>query len=799
MFQFGTKAETLHSIGERLSKAQVAPSLIFTVQGWRSNTFGLVQKIQSAFNGQPLIIRSSGRTEDTAQETAAGIHESVANIRSDQVENLVAAVNRVIASYRKTGNPISGGDQVLIQPMVTDIGMSGVVFTHDLNTGAPYYVINYDDTSGRHDTITAGYGDVSRTLIIRRGFTGALRSPRFIALMEAVGEIERIVQTPGLDIEFAVSKTGVVYVLQVRRLATRHRWNDDVEVKVNETLMRVRGFLQKRLAPIPSVWGRKSIFGIMPDWNPVEMIGAVPRQLASSLYRCLITDSIWAEARAEMGYRNLSGRPLMFDLGGRWYIDVRESFNSYLPAGLPRRIGEKLVDHWLNVLEAHPERHDKIEFEVATTIHTPDFGQNTVPTLQGIGFSKPDIETYAAALRRLTNRIIRIKPDLLAAQMKRIEQLTHRRNRALARTTGAGGDDPRDCIRALLWDCRNFGTKPFSILARCAFVSEAFIRSFVHIGIFGPETADAFRGSIRTVLSEFLEDVAHYQRGELEREPFMHKDGHLRPGTYDILSRRYDQQFDFRCKHRLETSRPRWSTPKPFSLRKPVRRALDALLARAGYGFDADRLVAFMAMSIQGREYAKFMFTRNVSEILERIAAWGKTIGMDRESLSHLTIEDIVADTGRMPKAALARRLKSLAVKNRQTFETGKALRLPFLITRPEDIDVVPLLKCRPNFITSESVRAPGLFLTGGEPCGIDLEGSIVLIESADPGFDWIFFHPIRGLVTQYGGANSHMAIRCAEIGLPAAIGCGEQLFGRCREASQIHLDCGAEIIEAVD
>jgi phosphoenolpyruvate synthase/pyruvate phosphate dikinase len=31
-------------------------------------------------------------------------------------------------------------DEVIIQEMVTNTSMSGVIFTHDLNTGAPYYV-----------------------------------------------------------------------------------------------------------------------------------------------------------------------------------------------------------------------------------------------------------------------------------------------------------------------------------------------------------------------------------------------------------------------------------------------------------------------------------------------------------------------------------------------------------------------------------------------------------------------------------------------------------------------------------
>ena len=48
------------------------------------------------------------------------------------------------------------------------------------------------------------------------------------------------------------------------------------------------------------------------------------------------------------------------------------------------------------------------------------------------------------------------------------------------------------------------------------------------------------------------------------------------------------------------------------------------------------------------------------------------------------------------------------------------------------------------------------------------------MIENADPGYDWIFLHKIRGFITKYGGLNSHMAIRAAELGIPAAIGTGE-------------------------
>ena len=69
------------------------------------------------------------------------------------------------------------------------------------------------------------------------------------------------------------------------------------------------------------------------------------------------------------------------------------------------------------------------------------------------------------------------------------------------------------------------------------------------------------------------------------------------------------------------------------------------------------------------------------------------------------------------------------------------------------------------------------------------MKNCIVLIPQADPGFDWLFSHGISGLVTMYGGANSHMAIRSAEFGLPAAIGIGEQRYRQISSGRVLELD----------
>ena len=86
----------------------------------------------------------------------------------------------------------------------------------------------------------------------------------------------------------------------------------------------------------------------------------------------------------------------------------------------------------------------------------------------------------------------------------------------------------------------------------------------------------------------------------------------------------------------------------------------------------------------------------------------------------------------------------------------------------------------------NSSTSAVSLVYDGGEQSILyeyDLQGKIVLIPSADPGYDWIFSHGIGGFVTMYGGANSHMAIRAGELGIPAAVGVGEKQFQQYKNA----------------
>ena len=124
---------------------------------------------------------------------------------------------------------------------------------------------------------------------------------------------------------------------------------------------------------------------------------------------------------------------------------------------------------------------------------------------------------------------------------------------------------------------------------------------------------------------------------------------------------------------------------------------------------------------------------------------------------------------------------------NKTQYQSAVQIKLPAIIVKPEDIYSFYLLNEEPNFITQKSVTAD-IALLSGEDCS--LEGRVVFIQAADPGYDFLFSKKIGGLVTQFGGANSHMAIRCAELGIPAVIGAGEANYREWSHYRKISVDC---------
>ena len=132
---------------------------------------------------------------------------------------------------------------------------------------------------------------------------------------------------------------------------------------------------------------------------------------------------------------------------------------------------------------------------------------------------------------------------------------------------------------------------------------------------------------------------------------------------------------------------------------------------------------------------------------------------------------------------------KKKIISNQKNFQINEYVQLPPIIFSEDDFTIVHHYIAEPNYITKEKVISNTILLDDLKQIR-NIDSNIVLIENADPGFDWIFAKNPSGLVTKYGGVASHMAIRCAELGLPAAIGCGETIYEKLLSSSIIMLDC---------
>jgi len=769
-----TKAETLERVAPHLRSAQVLPQERFTVAEWRRDADAITAQIaRRGWLASGVIVRSSALDEDAAGASLAGKFVSVADVRIER--DLHTAVARVIESYGADG----GANQVFVQPMLRDVAMSGVAFSVDPNNAAPYIVVNYDDSTGATNTVTGG--GTNRLHTFHYCKTSAVRPPQSLAdVIILVRELESLLDAEAIDVEFARDAAGQLYLLQVRRL--RVAALDDLDRGAHQqALVQIHAKVGAMMKPHPYLHGARSVFGVMPDWNPAEIIGVRPRPLALSLYKDLVTDSIWAYQRDNYGYRNLRSFPLLLSFAGLPYIDVRVSFNSFIPADVDPPLAEKLVNYYLERLVRSPSYHDKVEFEIIFSCYTLDLPARLQALLEA-GFAPAEIEALVGSLRRLTNGIIHGERGLWRKDIEKIYELESRRVRIL--------DSDLDRVSKIYWlleDCKRYGTLPFAGLARAGFIAVQLLRSLVAVGILSADDFQRFMASLETVSSAMTRDFA-----SLDKQAFLARYGHLRPGTYDITSPRYDEAPERYFDWSPAAGGGRHVAPD-FALSLEQLRRTERLLDEHGLEHDVLGLFGFIKGAIEGREYAKFVFSRSLSDALVLLNAVGAEHGIAADRVAYADIaciRDLYASSAPAGEV-LARSIAA----GEAAYGLTQRINLPPLITSPDEVYAFHLPQSEPNFITLGRVCAETASAEHGREA---LRGRIVLIPAADPGFDWIFAQGIAGFVTMFGGVNSHMAIRAAELNVPAVIGAGESYFGEWSRAKVLEIDCASRQVRVL-
>ena len=252
-------------------------------------------------------------------------------------------------------------------------------------------------------------------------------------------------------------------------------------------------------------------------------------------------------------------------------------------------------------------------------------------------------------------------------------------------------------LTKFLFNCRKLGVIPFAICARHAFIAETLLDSLFIKKIIDKNFMRKFKLSLNTITTKFLHDTNKVRDKKISKKNFMEIYGHLRPGTYDIKSKRYDEgnYIDFSNHNNVKKEN--------FKIPDKIYKKINNLLNRNYFeNLDSKQLFNYISEAITAREYSKFVFTKSVSHILRIISIILKERNLTLDDISNLDIDDIFKDKNHQ---------LSLIFKNQINYELNKKIKLPEVISDVAGTYIVPYQVNIPNFITNKKVRLKTLFL----------------------------------------------------------------------------------------
>ena len=766
---FSSKAKNLLNL--KLKKTKIPKSIFFNVKEFKENKYKIIKKIQKNFI-KKIIVRSSNNFEDSNKSSLAGNFVSVLGVNPKNKIQLINSIFKVINSYKKF---YSEKNEVLIQDFITGIKMSGVATSCDLKTYSSYITINFsneDNTSA----ITSGKKNY-KTFVFLRKSKIEKKYYLFRNIISLINQLMIIFNNEFIEIEFAINKKNTLYLFQVRPIIKNIENNISINF-ANNALVKLEKKILKLQKKHHNLLGNTTAFGVMPDWNPAEIIGTKPKPLALSLYQELITDHTWSLNRKDYGFRDLTSNHLMTSFFGMPYIDVRVDFNSWIYSNLNKNLANKLVNYYLKQFKKHPQLHDKTEFEILFTCLTPSTNKK-LKKLQKFGFKISEINEIKKSLKIINEKAF----GQYSRNISEIEKLKSKQDEVMKSNMYY-----IDKIYWLVEDCKRFGTYSFAGLARCGFIATDILNAFVEEKIFLQNEKEKLLKNIQTVAS--LIQVDSYK---LTKNDFIKKHGHIRPNTYEITSKNYKDGYNLYFKKNKISKNYK---VKKFKLQKHQISKISKFIKINNLNINYKQLMLFIQNSISNREYAKHVFTKSIDNIFEVLKFIGKRHSIELNDLSYLKIQTILNLYYNLSFKHIKNLLVNEICENKKEFKINSFFKLPEIIYSSKDIYSFLENEKKINFIGSSVVIGKPYLIEGNQK--YNLKNKIICIKNADPGYDFIFSQKIVGLITQYGGVNSHMAVRCAELSIPAAVGVGQSKFESVASSKIIRLDCETNKIDLI-
>ncbi len=765
MIKLKSKAKNLSILKKIFFKRDInIPKFFyFKLIEYKKNKQFFIDKIKKFQKETDIIVRSSAANEDGSLETKAGQYDSLI-LKKNQVSRTNIEIAKFVKQFKFSK------DEIIIQKLIKNVDYAGVVFTRDSKYNSPYYLINYD-TSGKTNLVTSGARNESkRQLVIYKNFR---KKHKFYKLVNVCKILEKQFTTDRLDIEFAVKKKKI-YLFQVRYLPYRLlvKSSSTSKNEFDNVTFNIEKKLNYLLKQNLNLSGTFTLFSNMTDWNPAEMIGDKPNPLALSLYKELITDEVWREQRKNYGYKDVYPNVLMFSFAGSPYIDVRTDLNSFLPSKLNKVLSKKILEKYLLKLKKNLFLHDKIEFNLVETCYSLCSSERLIKL-----FDKKTVNIYLRELKKLTIHVF--KNNFVKIERNKIDLLENKLNEIDKKKIS-----PIQKIFFFVNIIKDYGTLPFAGIARMAFISQIILQDLKKKNLISKSEFENFFNSLQLINSEISEDYKKLLKNKNFKKKFIKKYGHIRPSTYDINSLSYKENYNnYFSNKKINVSKSR--IKKIYFKNK---KKLNQIFLQK-YKISFNYFLNYAKKNIKNREYAKFLFSKGIDKIFENLLKLSKEINIKRSDLCYLDVKNILNFYPKLESRKLKKAFVQEIIENKKEFNFTKMIKLPDVIKSKKDVYFFEENIFKINFITTRKIIANFVDISQ-KNIKKNLDGKIVLIKSADPGYDYIFNHNVKGLVTMYGGSNSHMAIRCLELNIPAAIGIGKIKYESILKSNKLLLDC---------
>ena len=704
--------------------------------------FENIEETLGKFSEQ-IIIRSNSSKEDTDDTSSAGKFLSIGPIDKNDISLIKKSWNEVLQSYEKDDN-----NTVIFQDYVDGAKSVSVLTSYKVGTDSPYRTFSTYYGS-QTDAVTSGRYNKIKNFFIHRSLDNLPEKfKEHYKFFKIQNQLENLFGNKQLDIEIVTDHKEEPLLLQVRPLMGKVIKKEPIMVERSVIDENVKRY--KELIPTTDDrFGTNQIYSNMSDMNPAEMIGKKPDNIAFSLYRFMFTDTTWNKQRGEFGYRIYSGGKLMELFNNVAYINVNHSLNSFLTRNIKNETCEKIINYQLNKLETYPHLHDSIEFDISRSSYTFE-------TDEKFG------EEYENIIDR--KEIIQWHHDLIEIDSFNSSTL-HKNNEIILDAFSKLDDSFQYLDKENIKFVRDNMALPFTHHSRLGFVYFAQLNNFLKNGVINEEEKQNLLLSVNSISTKMKQDAYRVKTGDISLNDFLSIYGHVRAGNYNLSSSNLKSNISF-AESLINTS----NEPIPSEpLKIDIFKKIDDYFNLNKISYTSENWVEMFQLAVSTRENSKFYYTKGIDGILNEVEE--KDIS-DRELFQLLDFE-----------------YNDMNTFNQKIEDTL----MPDVITSSDDFYAYEEMNKDGNYIGQGTVTGEILFLDGIENNRNNLDNKIIVIPAADPGWDWIFNYKIKSLITEFGGPNSHMAIRCAEHNIPAILGIGEKNFSAILNSKNLVVDFSNE------